>query len=89
MAFLVSEFGQTGVMVDADAHAAMKQAKAQEGDPGRNAQISVSALFESIVVDKVGPFPERPAGNRHLLVVIDFFRKWPEGYPILISVQRP
>ena len=30
----------------------------------------------------VGPFPESPAGNTHILVVADYFTRWTETYPI-------
>ena len=32
------------------------------------------------MLDFMGPFPETKAGNQHLLVVMDYFMKWPEAY---------
>ena len=33
-------------------------------------------------MDFMGPFPETESGNRHLLVVMDYFTKWPEAYAL-------
>ena len=33
-------------------------------------------------MDFMGPFPETESGNRHLLVVMDYFTKWPETYAL-------
>ena len=30
----------------------------------------------------MGPFPETENGNRHVLVVMDYFTKWPEAYAL-------
>ena len=39
--------------------------------------------MERIALDFMGPFPETKAGNRHLLVVMDYFTMWPEAYALL------
>lgn len=38
--------------------------------------------FEKIALDIVGPFPLTKFGNRFLLVITDYFTRWPEAYPI-------
>ena len=34
-------------------------------------------------MDVTGPFPVSNAGNRYVLVMMDYFRKWPEVYTVL------
>ena len=38
--------------------------------------------MQLVAMDIVGPFPESPAGNTHILVVADYFTRWTEAYPI-------
>ena len=38
--------------------------------------------MQLVAMDIVGPFPESPAGNTHILVVADYFTRWMEAYPI-------
>jgi len=40
------------------------------------------APFERIAMDILGPLPVSNRGNKYLLVVMDYFSKWPEVYPI-------
>lgn len=35
------------------------------------------APFELVVIDVAGPFFLSEAGNRYVLVVMDYFSKWP------------
>lgn len=49
---------------------------------GKMHQYNVGAPFERIAMDIAGPFPISNAGNKYILVVIDYFSKWPEVYPI-------
>ena len=44
--------------------------------------IQVGAPMDCIGIDFVGPLPLTPRGNRHLLVVMDYFTKWVEVYPV-------
>ncbi len=37
---------------------------------------------ERIAMDLAGPFPILRRGNRHILVVADYFSKWCEAYPV-------
>ena len=38
--------------------------------------------LQLVAMDIVGPFPESPAGNTHILVVADYFTRWMEAYAI-------
>lgn len=40
------------------------------------------APFERVGIDVLGPFPRSKLGNRFLLVIVDYFTKWPEVIPI-------
>ena len=42
----------------------------------------VGAPFERVAMDIAGPFPVSDGGNRFILVVMDYFSKWPEAYAI-------
>ena len=44
--------------------------------------VSVGAPMERVAVDIAGPFPVSASGNRYILVVIDYFTKWPEVFPL-------
>ena len=44
--------------------------------------IKVGYPMQLVAMDIVGPFPESPAGNTHILVVADYFTRWTEAYPI-------
>ena len=46
-------------------------------------QYDVGCPVEWIALDFVGPFPETKAGNRHLLVVLYYFTKWPKAHVLL------
>ena len=35
-----------------------------------------------VAMDIVGPFPESPAGNTHILVIADYFKRWTEAYAL-------
>ncbi|RXN24698.1 Retrovirus-related Pol poly from transposon [Labeo rohita] len=45
-------------------------------------QYLVGAPMERIGVDILGPFPITEAGNRFVLVAMDYFTKWPEAYAV-------
>ena len=38
--------------------------------------------LQLVAMNIVGPFPESPAGNTHILVVADYFTRWTEAYAI-------
>ena len=44
--------------------------------------IKVGYPMQLVAMDIVGPFPESLAGNTHILVVVDYFTRWTEAYPI-------
>ena len=38
--------------------------------------------FESIAMDIVGPLPKTKRNNRYMLVVIDYYTRWPEAFTL-------
>ncbi|GFX93633.1 retrovirus-related Pol polyprotein from transposon 412 [Trichonephila clavipes] len=48
---------------------------------GRLQLYNVEASFERIAFDILGPLPRSSDGNNNILVVMDYFTKWPEAYP--------
>jgi hypothetical protein len=42
----------------------------------------VGSPLERVGIDIVGPFPTSEEGNSYLLVIIDYFTRWTEAYPI-------
>ena len=38
--------------------------------------------MERVAIDILGPLPESDAGNKYLLIAMDYFSKWPEGYAL-------
>ncbi|GFX72042.1 retrovirus-related Pol polyprotein from transposon 412 [Trichonephila clavipes] len=49
---------------------------------GRLQLYNVGASFERIAFEILGPLPRSADGNNSILVVMDYFTKWPEAYPI-------
>lgn len=55
--------------------------------PGKRSQAPLQLLqsgapMERVGVDVLGPFPVTDAGNRYVLVAVDYFTKWPEAYAV-------
>ncbi|XP_058491346.1 gypsy retrotransposon integrase-like protein 1 [Solea solea] len=44
--------------------------------------IKVDAPWDVVGIDIMGPFPETRQGNTYVVVLIDYFSKWPEVFPI-------
>ncbi|GFY00941.1 retrovirus-related Pol polyprotein from transposon 412 [Trichonephila clavipes] len=49
---------------------------------GRLQLYNVGAPFERIAFDILGPIPRSSDGSNNIVVVMDYFTKWPEAYPI-------
>ncbi|GBO25602.1 hypothetical protein AVEN_245967-1 [Araneus ventricosus] len=49
---------------------------------GRLQRYSVSAPSERMALYILGPLPVTTKGNRYVLVLMDYFTKWPEEIPI-------
>ncbi|UYV82242.1 K02A2.6-like [Cordylochernes scorpioides] len=43
---------------------------------------NVGAPFERIAIDVAGPFPKSDLGNKYILIIMDYFTKWPVAVPI-------
>ncbi|UYV68184.1 K02A2.6-like [Cordylochernes scorpioides] len=43
---------------------------------------NVGSPFERIAIDVAGPFPKGDLGNKYVLVIMDYFTKWPVAVPI-------
>ncbi|XP_069022273.1 gypsy retrotransposon integrase-like protein 1 isoform X1 [Embiotoca jacksoni] len=54
--------------------------------------IKVDAPWDIVGIDILGPFPETQQGNKSVTLVIDYFSKWPEAFPVkktdALSVAR-
>ncbi len=50
---------------------------------GKLHKYNVGHPFERIAIDLTWPFPMSRKGNRHILVVADYFSKWCGAYPVL------
>ena len=46
------------------------------------AQYNVRASMERIAVDVLGPLPTSDSRNKYLLIVVDYFTKWTEAFPM-------
>ncbi|KAM4577522.1 gypsy retrotransposon integrase-like protein 1 [Odontesthes bonariensis] len=54
--------------------------------------IKVDAPWDIVGIDFIGPFPETRQGNNCVTLIIDYFSKWPEAFPVqktdALSVAR-
>ena len=44
--------------------------------------------MECIALDILGPLPLSESGNQYLLIVADYFTKWPEAFPLVLPNQE-
>ena len=49
---------------------------------GKLQNIPVEGPWHRIGMDLVGPLPESKFGNKYILVIQDYFTKWPEAFPL-------
>ncbi|KAM4616300.1 gypsy retrotransposon integrase-like protein 1 isoform 2-T2 [Polymixia lowei] len=54
--------------------------------------IKVDAPWDIVGIDIIGPFPETQQGNTSVILIVDYFSKWVEAFPVpkkdIISVTR-
>ncbi|GBM23666.1 hypothetical protein AVEN_117409-1 [Araneus ventricosus] len=59
--------------------------RTQNKNKGRLQRYNVGAASERMALDILGPFPVTTKGNRYVLVLMDYFTKWPEAIPIPVQ----
>ncbi|RXN05567.1 Retrovirus-related Pol poly from transposon [Labeo rohita] len=84
---LRQRFYWPGCRQDAELHVHCCDVCTAQKGPSRRShaplqQYLVGAPMERIGVDILGPFPITEAGNRFVLVAMDYFTKWPEAYAV-------
>ena len=52
------------------------------------AQVPVAGPMERVAVDIMGPVPQTDNGNLYILVLGDYFSKWPEAFPLKTTQHR-
>ena len=45
-------------------------------------QYNIGALMERIAMDVLGPLPESTTGNKYIVIIANYFIKWPEAFAI-------
>ena len=45
-------------------------------------QYNVGAPMERVALDVLGPLPESTNGNRYIIIMADYFTKWPEAFAV-------
>ena len=45
-------------------------------------QYNVGTPFERVALDVLGPLLTSESGNKHILLIIDYFTRWPEAYSL-------
>ncbi|GBM66799.1 Transposon Ty3-I Gag-Pol polyprotein [Araneus ventricosus] len=71
-----------GVLYRRECHACGARKGPKTRTKGRLQRYNVGAPFERMALDILGPFPVTTKGNRYVLVLMDYFTKWPEAIPI-------
>lgn len=45
-------------------------------------QYNVGAPMERIALDILGPLPQSATGNKYIVIIADYFTKWPEAFAV-------
>ena len=48
-------------------------------------QYNVGVPRERIALDVLGPLPQSTPGNRYIVIIADYFTKWPKAYAVPIQ----
>ena len=72
---------------DVDNHCKTCQKCGERNPPSRKARAPLQIdntgyPMQRVAMDIVGPLPSTERGNRYILVVVDYFTKWPEAFAI-------
>lgn len=62
--------------------------KSRSKKAGLLKSITASEPWEIIGIDFIGPIRDSKKGNRHILVITDYFTKWPEAYALKEATSR-
>ena len=80
--FLKSGTDSTGSVVEKMSRTGARNVRPVQVSRDRGQQYNVGSPFERIPVDIAGPFPVTEDANKYIMVVSDYFSKWPESYAI-------
>lgn len=50
--------------------------------------IPVDSAFQHLAVDVLGPLPVTCLGNRYIVVFMEYMTKWPEIFPVKITIAN-
>ena len=39
-------------------------------------------MYMQVGIDLIRPLPETPRGNKYIVMLVDYFSKWPEAEPL-------
>ena len=84
---LKTRFYWPGMKKDVDLYCSQYTRCGARKAPPHNAKARLMSMragfpFERIAMDVVGPLPKTERGNRYLLVIVDYYTRWPEAYAI-------
>ena len=64
------------------------QIHAKTGKQNELFPIPISAPWERVGIDFVGPFPETTQGNKYIITAIDYFTRWPEARAVPTATSK-
>ncbi|KAL7883281.1 hypothetical protein SRHO_G00009390 [Serrasalmus rhombeus] len=84
---LRQRFWWPGCRADVELHVHCCDICAAKKGPAKAARAPLQPMqsgspMERVAVDVLGPFPITDAGNRFIIVAMDYFTKWPEAYAV-------
>src|ERR1044072_8507753 len=64
------------------------QIHARTGKQNELYPIPISAPWERVGIDFVGPFPETTKGNKYIITAMDYFTRWPEARAVPTATSQ-